>query len=143
MSKISKILTLLIGVFMLVTGLLKFVNPFKLWYQSQVFMSELPFPSLSYWGGQFGEIFIGALMLYLLFNKTFFLKNGMNKGFKMSLTGLNLIVIVMMLVACYVHIHPNVPHEVLPLKIKPPIIPLAFVLMSVYNIVSINRAQNK
>jgi len=41
----------------------------------------------------------------------------------------------MTLTAVYVHLHPNVPADVLPLKIKPPFIPLFFLLIVLSNII--------
>ncbi len=38
---------------------------------------------------------------------------------------------VVMLVAIYVHLQPGVPAEVLPLGIKPPVIPLLVLLLDV------------
>jgi len=38
--------------------------------------------------------------------------------------------IVMMCIATYVHLQPNVPAAVLPLGIKPPVIPLSFLMLA-------------
>jgi len=40
-----------------------------------------------------------------------------------------------MLTAVYVHLNPNVPADVLPLKIKPPYIPLFLLVIALTNIV--------
>jgi hypothetical protein len=45
----------------------------------------------------------------------------------------------MMLVATYVHLQPDVPAEVLPLGIKPPLIPLSFLALSVWELVRVLR----
>jgi hypothetical protein len=42
--------------------------------------------------------------------------------------------ICMMAVAMYVHWQPGIPAEVLPMKIKPPVIPGMFLLMGVLNV---------
>jgi len=49
--------------------------------------------------------------------------------------GASLSLIVMMCVATYVHLQPNVPASVLPLGIKPPVIPLSFLLLAAGNLV--------
>src|SRR5690606_10632815 len=49
------------------------------------------------------------------------------------------LVIIMMGVGIYVHFHPNVPAEVLPLKIKPPYIPAFFMALAITNITLINN----
>ena len=52
------------------------------------------------------------------------------------LTGLSFfIVVIMMLTGVYVHLHPNVPADVLPLKIKPPYIPIFFLLVAFSNLI--------
>lgn len=129
MNKISKIISGFLGISMFMFGILKFVNPFKGWYITQVETSELPFQTLSYWLGQFGEIIIGLLFLWLIFKGS-----SLNRGqFLQLFTLANLATVVMMLVAVYVHLHPDVPHEVLPLKIKPPVIPVIFGVLPVIN----------
>ena len=44
-----------------------------------------------------------------------------------------------MLVATYVHLQPDVPAEVLPLGIKPPLIPLTFMAVAVWELVQVLR----
>ncbi len=48
-------------------------------------------------------------------------------------------ILPMMGTAIYVHLQPNVPAEVLPLKIKPPFIPVFFLLLALTNIYLIQR----
>ncbi len=129
MNRISKIISGFLGVSMFMFGILKFVNPFKGWYITQVESSELPFQTLSYWFGQLGEIFVGLLFLLLVFRSKTFVKAQKTQFFTLA----NLATVVMMLVAVYVHLHPNVPHDVLPLKIKPPVIPIFFGVLPVVN----------
>lgn len=110
---------------MFMFGFLKFFDPFKSWYTTQVTASELPLQTISYWAGQLGEMAFGAAFLFLVW-----------KGFQSQRWLFHLAnagVIVMMLVALYVHQHPAVPADVLPMKIKPPFIPLAFALAAVAN----------
>ncbi|MEO5562351.1 MAG: hypothetical protein ABIR18_02925, partial [Chitinophagaceae bacterium] len=51
----------------------------------------------------------------------------------------NVSLIIMMLAASIVHLIPAVPASVLPLKIKPPVIPLMFVVISFFNLVNTVR----
>lgn len=130
MTKANRIITGILGISMFMFGILKFVNPFKGWYSTQVIKSELPFPSLSFWSGQIGEIIIGVLLLYILFFSSKILKNKFNTIFILGNVG----IIIMMVVAFYVHLHPNVPADVLPLKISPPYIPGIFLLLAILNL---------
>lgn len=130
MTKKIKVINGLLGASMLMFGLLKFINPFKGWYSTQILKSELPFPELSFWGGQFGEIIIGGLLLYILFFNS---KVSKTKFHQISILA-NVGIVLMMAIAFYVHLHPNVPAEVLPLKISPPFIPGAFLLLAISNL---------
>ena len=110
-------------------GVLKFVSPFKDWYSVQIANSELG--QLSYVMGILGEISVGTtLILCVLFRQKISAKT-----FDLLANASFVAIIVMMLTAVYVHLHPNVPAEVLPLKIKPPYIPVLFLLIALSNIV--------
>ena len=50
-------------------------------------------------------------------------------------------ILPMMATAIYVHLQPNVPAEVLPLKIKSPFIPVFFLLLALTNIYLIQVKQ--
>src|SRR5215510_6978028 len=103
---------LAISIFMF--GVLKFVNPFQGWYRVQIENSELG--QLSYTTGRLGEVVVGiTLILSLLFRQKISTKS-YNRLSNVSF----LAIIIMMLTAVYVHLRPNVPADVLPLKIKPP-----------------------
>jgi len=92
-------------------------------------------PQHSYWLGIVSEILLGlSLVLPFMIDD----ENFNEKYKRLLLTLASLGVIGVMLVACYVHIQPNVPADVLPLKIKPPIIPGIFILVSLLNLVSIH-----
>ena len=129
MNKISKTISGFLGVSMFMFGILKFVNPFKSWYVTQVETSELPFEQLAYWAGQIGEIVVGAIFLLLVFRRKSLALSVYSQLFTLA----NVATVVMMVVAVYVHLHPNVPNEVLPLKIKPPVIPVFFGVLPVIN----------
>ncbi len=123
------------GISMLMFGILKFFSPFKDWYTTQVTASELPFPS--YPLGIAGEIFTGMLFIYVVLN---FKKLTEDKIYKLILAG-GALVGTMMVVAIYVHMHPAVPHDVLPLKIKPPIIPIVFALIAGTNVFMFKKSK--
>jgi len=116
---------------MFLFGVLKFIDPFKSWYLTQVTASELPFSSLSYWAGQLGEIIAGILFILLVSNAG----KISDKTYRMGFWFANLMVIAMMVMAIYVHMHPNVPGEVLPMKIKPPVIPGFFLVLASINLI--------
>lgn len=130
MTKTNRIISGFLGISMFMFGVLKFVNPFKSWYSTQIMKSELPFPNLSFWSGQIGEIIVGIVLICILLSGSKLKQNILNKIFSIA----NVSIIMMMLVAFYVHLHPNVPSEVLPLKISPPIIPGIFMLLAIANI---------
>lgn len=133
MNKISKAISGFLGVSMFMFGILKFVNPFKSWYIMQVENSELPLQTLSYWSGQLGEIAVGVIFLLLVFRGNMFSKPQYLKLFTLA----NLATVLMMSVAVYVHLHPEVPQEVLPMKIKPPVIPLFFGVLPLINWIAV------
>ncbi|TDS13577.1 hypothetical protein DFQ03_2871 [Maribacter caenipelagi] len=130
MTKANKIITGILGLSMFTFGVLKFINPFKYWYSTQIIKSELPFPTLSYWSGQMGEILIGLSLFFVLF----FDSKTSKKNFKRIFTLSNLSIVIIMVIAFYVHLHPNVPSEVLPLKISPPYIPGIFLFLAILNL---------
>lgn len=51
-----------------------------------------------------------------------------------TITGGSFLVVFTMITAIYVHLQPNVPANVLPLGIKPPIIPVSVLLLAGANI---------
>jgi len=122
-------MTALIGASMLMFGILKFVDPFKTWYTTQLSASEMPFPVLSYWAGQLGEISVGIGFLLLVLNHKKWNSGQINR----VLSAGTIIIVIMMLTAVYVHLQPNVPAAVLPLKIKPPFIPGFFLFLAILN----------
>ena len=130
MKKTSKIITAFLGIAMFMFGVLKFVDPFKTWYHTQVEKSELPFQAFSYWSGQLGEIAVGMMLLLSLWPTV-----NQQPAYRQRLRLLaNILVIIMMATAFYVHMHPGVPESVLPLKIRPPFIPGFFLVLAMWNI---------
>ncbi|MFY0687482.1 MAG: hypothetical protein JXQ90_09970 [Cyclobacteriaceae bacterium] len=133
MNKTVKSISGFLGISMFMFGVLKFVNPFKGWYETQVVASQLPLQGLSYWSGQLGEIVVGMVFIFLVYHAKQLRK------YRHLFTVANIGTIVMMVVAFYVHMHPDVPNDVLPLKIKPPVIPLIFAILPALNIYTVSN----
>jgi len=130
MNKSARIVTAVFGVLMFLPGLNKFFEPAKTKFFTQLTLSELPFPTSSYWLAIWSEVTIGLTLVLLAL-----LENKFTPVLRQNLFYFcHLVVSVMMLVAIYVHLHPAVPAEVLPLA-KPPYMPTAYLLivsMSIY-----------
>lgn len=114
-------LSLVLGLLMLTFGFLKVVNPtIDGWFHVQIQQSHLPHSAILM--GKIAEIVTGILFLLPRFGRWPAKWEG-----RILLTACSSLFLVM-LVAVYVHLQPEVPPEVLPLGIKPPVIPL-FVLL--------------
>ena len=118
--KAQKILTGLLGAFLLMAGTVKFFDPFTTMFAKQIALSELPFPTLSRWAGQLGEMTAGVLLLVVMIGERKLSTELRNKAMLAS----TLLTTAIMVVAVYVHLLPNVPAEVLPLQSKPPVMTL-------------------
>lgn len=119
-TKVQKILTGLLGAFMVMAGTVKFFDPFTTMFAKQIALSELPFPTLSRWMGQLGEIFAGLLLLVVMIGNKALAAPIKDRAMQLS----TLLTTAIMIVAVYVHLLPNVPAEVLPLQSKPPVMTL-------------------
>ncbi|GEM78004.1 hypothetical protein [Vibrio superstes] len=119
-TKVQKILTGLLGAFMVMAGTVKFFDPFTTMFAKQIALSELPFPTLSRWMGQLGEIFAGLLLLVVMMGYKALATSIKDKAMQLS----TLLTTAIMIVAVYVHLLPSVPAEVLPLQSKPPVMTL-------------------
>ncbi|HHP0449978.1 TPA: hypothetical protein ACRZZH_002807 [Vibrio harveyi] len=119
-TKVQKILSGLLGAFMVMAGTVKFFDPFTTMFAKQIALSELPFPTLSRWMGQLGEIFAGLLLLVVMIGNKVLAAPIKDKAMQLSA----LVTTAIMIVAVYVHLLPNVPAEVLPLQSKPPVMTL-------------------
>ena len=119
-TKVQKILTGLLGAFMVMAGTVKFFDPFTTMFAKQIALSELPFPTLSRWAGQLGEIFAGLLLLMVMIGNKALAAQIKDKAMQLS----TLLTTAIMIVAVYVHLLPSVPAEVLPLQSKPPVMTL-------------------
>lgn len=124
--KNTKILSITLGLISLAFGLLKFVDPFKEWYTAQIATSGLP--SMSYLFGILGEILTGAALLLP------FLVAMDKRTHRGLLISGHVSFILILIVASIVHLNSNVPSEVLPLKIKPPFIPLGLMILVIVNL---------
>ena len=121
---------------MFLFGVLKFVDPFKTWFHVQIAKSGLPPWSIPL--GMAGEMSIGlGLFLAAVFRE----RIGDLFGPVVVLASAALV--VNMAVAIYVHMQPEVPASVLPLGIKPPLIPLVFMLLAGWNLFELHRARER
>jgi len=117
-------LSLFLGLLMLTFGFLKVVNPtVDGWFHVQIQQSHLPHSAILM--GKIAEIVTGILFLLPWL-----------RPWPAKWEGCILLVacsslFLVMLVAVYVHLQPGVPSEVLPLGIKPPVIPLFVLLLDV------------
>ncbi|HYF68726.1 MAG TPA: hypothetical protein VD884_11345 [Ohtaekwangia sp.] len=128
--KYSKAIYLFLGISMFMFGFLKFFDPFKGWYSVQISKSGLG--AVSYGLGILGELVVGTIFLSLLI-----FRQGIRPKHHVLLSAFaSVVVIAMMSTGTYVHLHPNVPADVLPLKIKPPFIPLIFLAAALLNLLS-------
>ena len=117
-------LSLLLGVLMLTFGALKFLNAtVDGWFHVQIQQSHLPHAAILL--GKLGEITTGALFLMPRLRPLPTVEEG-----RLLLLACSSLVLEM-LVAVYVHLQPAVPPEVLPLGIKPPVIPVVVLLLAV------------
>src|SRR5262245_62071472 len=117
-------LSLLLGLLMCTFGVLKCVNPtIDGWFHVQIQQSHLPHSAILM--GKITEIMTGILFLLPRFRSWHAKWEGRILLIACSSLALE------MLVAVYVHLQPGVPPEVLPLGIKPPVIPLFVLLLDV------------
>jgi hypothetical protein len=129
--KSIKVLNIFPGVVSLSFGLLKFVSPFKGWYLAQIETSGLP--RYTYAIGITAEIITGLVFLLP------FLLSMDDKSKRSLLILANCSIILIMIAATIVHLIPRVPSGVLPLKIKPPVIPLMFMTIAIFNLATVKK----
>jgi uncharacterized membrane protein len=117
-------LSLFLGLLMFTFGFLKFVSPtIDGWFHVQIQQSHLPHAAIL--TGKIAEITTGVLFLLPRFRPC--QAKWESRILLIACSSLFL----EMLVAAYVHLQPGVPPEVLPLGIKPPVIPLFVLLLDV------------
>ena len=128
--------SMLLGTVMFTFGFLKLFEPFRTWFHIQITESGLP--PLSVPAGIAGEMCIGFSLL---------LASGLRAKIKglfapiVALASAGLM--ITMGVAIYVHLQPAVPARVLPLGLKPPLIPLSFMLLAGVNLLQARRDMSR
>lgn len=138
MKKSVKIITGLLGFGIFLPGIAKFFEPFKTWIYRQVSITEMPFPEIMQYLVKFGEVGVGVLLLFLAFKGEKLETSIKRKLFHFS----NLTVVIMMIVAIYVHFHPDVPAEILPMESKFPYLAILYLGLVAINYY-FNREANK
>lgn len=107
---------------MFMFGVLKFFQPFHGWFDVQIQQSHLPHEAIL--AGKLTEMLTGVLFLL-----PWLWKSSSAKSKDQLLLVACLILFSQMGVAIYVHLQPGVPASVLPLGIKPPVIPGVVLLL--------------
>jgi hypothetical protein len=115
-SRLSRALSLFLGVLMLVFGFLKFFQPFRGWFEIQIQQSHLPHEAIL--AGKVTEMMTGIFFLLPWVWRSLTAKRK-----DQSLLIACVLLFSQMCVAIYVQLQPAVPAGVLPLGIKPPVIP--------------------
>ena len=121
--RLSKALSLFLGVLMFMFGFLKFFQPIRGWFDIQIQESHLPHEAIL--AGKLGEMVTGCLFLLPWLRRTLTAKTRE----RLLLIACSMLV-VQMGTAIYVHLQPQVPASVLPLGIKPPVIPVVVLLLA-------------
>lgn len=123
-SRLSKVLSMLLGIWMFMFGFLKFFQPIRGWFDVQIQQSHLPHEAILV--GKVSEMLTGILFLLPWLRKAL-----IPKSKDQILLIACFILFTQMMVAVYVHLQPGVPPSVLPLGIKPPVIPVTVLLLGV------------
>jgi hypothetical protein len=121
-DRLIKPLSLFLGIIMFLFGILKFFQPFHGWFDIQIQQSHLPHVSIL--AGKISEMLTGILFLLPWLPGSLTIKT------KHTLLLLaSFLLFTQMAVAIYVQLQPAVPAAVLPLGIKPPVIPVIVLLL--------------
>jgi uncharacterized membrane protein YfcA len=107
---------------MFLFGLLKFFQPFRGWFAIQIQQSHLPHEAIL--AGKLGEMVTGCLFLLPWLRRSLSAKS----KDQLLLIACSILA-AQMGVAIYVHLQPQVPAGVLPLGIKPPVIPSVVLIL--------------
>ena len=136
MSRVLKYNSIFLGMSIFMFGFLKFFDPFRTWFHIQIAKSGLPpfFIPL----GMAGEMVIGLSLL----SATVF-RDRIRTLFKPVVALASAGLILSMAVAIYVHLQSAVPASVLPLGIRPPLIPLFVLLLAGLNLFQLYRAPGR
>jgi len=128
MTTTVNILTTVLGILMFLPGLNKFFEPAKTKFYQQINLSHLPFTDFTYWLGITGELLVGIALVTLVLAHSHLRVGTRDRAFYF----LHFVTLFILAVAFYVHLHPNVPAEYLPLA-KPPIFPTPYVIIACAN----------
>jgi hypothetical protein len=126
-DKAADRLSFLLGVLIFTFGFLKLFEPFRSWFEVQIANSGLPAPF--FFVGISAEIGTGLALICSVVARA---PLGTRRHALAAAASANLVII--MGVATYVHLHPDVPAAVLPLKIKSPVIPLSVLALAATNL---------
>jgi hypothetical protein len=121
--RLSKALSLFLGVLMFMFGFLKLFQPFRGWFDIQIQLSHLPHEAIL--AGKLGEMVTGCLFLLPWLRRSLTAKS----RYQFLLIACSTLV-AQMGTAIHVHLQPQVPASVLPLGIKPPVIPFVVLLLA-------------
>ncbi|GAA4239489.1 hypothetical protein GCM10022291_34000 [Postechiella marina] len=130
MKKSVRILTGILGFIIFVPGLAKFREPFKTFIYKHLTGIGFPLPNVMQYVVKFSEIGVGLALLFLAFKGNSLSKNLREKIFYLG----NLTIIIMMVVAVYTHLHPDIPADLLPLEFKPPVMPISYIVLVFLNL---------
>ena len=107
---------------MFMFGFLKFFQPIRGWFDVQIQQSHLPHEAIL--AGKLTEMLTGVIFLLPWLRRSLTAKRK-----DQFLLVACFILFTQMAVAIYVHLQPGVPAGVLPLGIKPPVIPAIVLLL--------------
>ncbi len=131
--RLSKALSLFLGVLMFMFGFLKFFQPFRGWFEIQIQQSHLPHEAIL--AGKLMELVTGCLFLLP------WLRRSLTAKSRDQLLLIACILVAQMGVAIYVHLQPQVPASVLPLGIKTPVIPSVVLLLGLLTAIAVWKEQ--
>jgi hypothetical protein len=117
---------------MLAFGILKFFQPFRGWFEIQIQQSHLPHEAIL--AGKVTEMLTGVFFLL-----PWVWKSLTAKSKNQLLLIACLLLVSQMAVAIYVQLQPGVPAGVLPLGIKPPVIPGVVLLLDLITAFAVSK----
>jgi hypothetical protein len=117
---------------MFMFGVLKFFQPFHGWFEIQIQQSHLPHEAIL--AGKLTEMLTGVLFLL-----PWVWRSLTAKSKDQILLIACFILFTQMVVAIYVHLQPGVPASVLPLGIKPPVIPGVVLLLGLLTALDVSK----
>jgi len=113
-------------------GFLKFFPPIRGWFDIQIQQSHLPHEAIL--AGKLTEMLTGILFLLPWLRRSLTAKSK-----DQILLIACFVLFTQMVVAIYVHLQPEVPASVLPLGIKPPVIPVIVLLLGLLTAFDIRK----